>query len=668
MRFRPVVLALLVAVLPAATHGNGRPMSFDDVMAVRSVGDTEISPDGRWIAYVVTERDLKENQANADIWLVAAAGDRPPVRLTTSPKNDSQPRWSPDGQRLAFISSREEKPQIFLISPFGGEAIRLTDSKSGVQGFQWSPDGRRIAYLAEPDPTKEEEQKRKDKDDVRLVDRDFRYRRLWAIDVETKQVEEIVGGDFQVADPQWAPDGGRIAYVTTPTPKADDGSLTDVWVVELATKARRKLVENQGPDQAPRWSPDGTQLAILTRPASQGLLGQMRLAIVPAGGGAPREVAPGFLYQPGPAEWARDGRTIYFTASTRTSSQIFAVPAEGGEPAPVSKTDGVIGSFSFAPASGTAAFTLTDMQRPADVWVNRAPGAWSPVKLTDHNPQVRELALGRSEVVRWKSRDGLEVEGLVLYPVGYEAGRRYPLIVHVHGGPAGVYANAFPASWSNYGHVWAGRGWLVFYPNPRGSSGYGERFLLANVRDWGGGDYHDIQTGVDALVARGLADPARMGQTGWSYGGYMTAWTLTQTDRFKAVMVGAGLTNMYSMYSTNDLQRTLEGYFGAEPWNDFDVYWDRSAMKFIKQAKTPTLIMHGAADERVPIGQAQELYMGLKKNGVPVELAVYPREPHGLQEPRHQLDKMTREYAWFARHVLGESATAPTGQPDPPGR
>jgi dipeptidyl aminopeptidase/acylaminoacyl peptidase len=235
--------------------------------------------------------------------------------------------------------------------------------------------------------------------------------------------------------------------------------------------------------------------------------------------------------------------------------------------------------------------------------------------------------------------------------------------VHVHGGPAGVYANTFPASWGNYGHVWAGRGWLVFYPNPRGSSGYGERFLLANVRDWGGGDYHDIQTGVDALVAKGLADPARMGQTGWSYGGYMTAWTLTQTDRFKAVMVGAGLTNMYSMYSTNDLQRTLEGYFGAEPWNDFDVYWNRSAMKFIKQARTPTLIMHGAADERVPLGQAQELYMGLKKNGVPVELAVYPREPHGLQEPRHQLDKMTREYAWFARHVLGEPA-APTGQPE----
>lgn len=663
MRFRPVVLALLVAVVPASASGNGRPMSFDDVMAVRTVADTEISPDGRWIAYVVTERDMKENQANADIWLVAAAGDRPPVRLTTSPKNDNQPRWSPDGQRLAFLSSREERPQIYLISPFGGEAVRLTDSKAGVQGFQWAPDGRRIAYLAEPDPSKEEEQKKKDKDDVRLVDRDFRYRRLWTIDVETKQVQEIVGGDFQVADPQWAPDGTRIAYVTTPTPKADDGSLTDVWVVEVATKARRKLVENEGPDQAPRWSPDGTRLAILTRPASQGLLGQMRLVTVPAGGGALREVARSFMYQPGPAEWAADGRTIYFTASTRTSSQIFAVPADGGEPVAVSKTDGVVGSFSLAAASGTAAFTLTDMQRPADVWVNRTPAVWAPVKLTEHNPQVRELALGRSEVVRWKSRDGLEVEGLVLYPVGYEAGRRYPLIVHVHGGPAGVYANAFPASWGNYGHVWAGRGWLVFYPNPRGSSGYGERFLLANVRDWGGGDYHDIQTGVDALVARGLADPARMGQTGWSYGGYMTAWTLTQTDRFKAVMVGAGLTNMYSMYSTNDLQRTLEGYFGAEPWDDFDVYWSRSAMKFIRQAKTPTLIMHGAADERVPLGQAQELYMGLKKNGVPVELAVYPREPHGLQEPRHQLDKMTREYAWFARHVLGESPTTSSGPP-----
>jgi dipeptidyl aminopeptidase/acylaminoacyl peptidase len=251
-----------------------------------------------------------------------------------------------------------------------------------------------------------------------------------------------------------------------------------------------------------------------------------------------------------------------------------------------------------------------------------------------------------------------------MYPVGYEAGRRYPTVALIHGGPSGVWTQSFPASWGNFGHVYAGRGWVVFYPNVRGSSGYGEKSLLSNVRDWGGGDYQDIQTGLDTLIAKGIADPDRLAQAGWSYGGYMTAWTLTQTNRFKAVMVGAGLTNMFSMYSTNDLQRTLEAYFGAEPWNDLQVYNSRSAMTFIKQARTPTLILHGAEDKRVPVGQAQELYMGLRKNNIPVELVFYPREPHGLQEPRHQLDKMRREYAWFSKHVLGVEVPEPKPERD----
>ena len=256
--------------------------------------------------------------------------------------------------------------------------------------------------------------------------------------------------------------------------------------------------------------------------------------------------------------------------------------------------------------------------------------------------------------MRWKGSDGREIEGVLYYPTNYQAGRRYPTIAMIHGGPSGVWTQSFPASWGNYAHVWAGKGWLVFQPNIRGSSGYGEEFLLSNVRDWGGGDYRDIQTGLDDLVRRGLADPTRMGQSGWSYGGYMTAWTLTQTDRFKAVMVGAGLTNMYSMYSTNDLQTTLEEYFGGEPWDSLDGYTRASAMTYIKQARTPTLIMHGEEDRRVPIGQAQELYMGLRKNGVPATLVFYPRQGHGIGEPRLQLDKMQREYAFFAKWVLGE--------------
>jgi dipeptidyl aminopeptidase/acylaminoacyl peptidase len=315
----------------------------------------------------------------------------------------------------------------------------------------------------------------------------------------------------------------------------------------------------------------------------------------------------------------------------------------------------VIAGGTFSRDGGSVAFTLSEARKPADVQVATiGTGTLKPRQLSDHNPQVRDLALGTSEVVTWKSSDGMAIDGVLLRPVGYETGKRYPLVAYIHGGPAGAWSQGFPAGWSNPGQVLAGQGFAVFYPNPRGSSAYGEKFLRANIRDWGAGDYRDIQTGIDALVARGIADSTRLAQTGWSYGGYMTAWTLTQTNRFKAVVVGAGLTDMYSMYATNDIPRTLDGYFGAEPWNDTTEYRKRSAMTYIKNARTPTLILHGQADQRVPIGQAQELYAGLKKNGVPVQLVFYPREPHGLQEPRHQLDKMKREVEWIRRWTLRE--------------
>jgi len=672
------VLAVLVVAGSAGAQSAAtpRPFTADDVLGVRQVADAQISPDGKWVAYVVNSADLKENAYDADIWLVATTGG-PPIRITTSKKNDNQPRWSPDGKKLAFISARGERPQLFLISPFGGEAEPLSESKTGVTSFQWSPDGRRIAFVAQRDLTADEERRQKEKDDAIVVDKDFRLSRVSTIDVATRRAVEVVSGEYQVADPQWSPDGKRLAYVSTPTPKADDGGLSDVWVVDVpaapaagdsaasanpAAPRARRLVENEGADNAPRWSPDGQRIAFLTLQGKAGGLGLPRLAVIPVEGGAPRVIAPTFDYPASAPTWSADGRTLYFTAPVRTGAQLFAADVAGGTVRQLSDVKAMMSGATISRDGQMAAVTLSDVQNPNDVHVVPLRGAWKPVKLSDHNPQVRSLTLGRSDVVRWKSKDGLEVEGVLVYPIGYTAGRRYPTVAFIHGGPAGVWNQGFPAGWGNFAHVWASNGWVSFFPNPRGSVAYGEKFLLANVRDWGKGDYDDIQTGLDTLVARGIADPDKLAQSGWSYGGYMTAWTVTQTTRFKAAMVGAGLTNMYSMYSTNDLQRVLEGYFGGEPWNEEEAYKRASAMTYIKQAKTPTLILHGQADLRVPVGQAQELYMGLKKNNVPVELVFYPREPHGLQEPRHQLDKMRREYDWFARHVLGVGGPTRTVQ------
>jgi dipeptidyl aminopeptidase/acylaminoacyl peptidase len=645
-------------------------MNYDDIMALKTVGGTAISPDGRQVLYTLSYADMKENERRTEIWSVSTDGGKP--RRFTSGKNDNSPQWSPDGQAIAFISTRgtgeSAKPQIHLISSFGGEAEKLTDSKTGVSSFAWAPDGKRIAYVAQVPLTEAEEKKQKDKDDAQVIDANFRFTHLWTIDIETKKATEIVRNDWVIGDPQFSPDGKRLSFTTNPTPKADDGSLSDVYIVHAdGSGSPRKLYDNDGPDYAARWSPDGKSIAFASRAAKKGQLGFASLYIISAEGGMPRPVSPGYD-GPAPAViWSSDGSKLYFQAAHRTTSQIFSVPASGGEAKMISSGDAIISGLSVARNSDRVSFTRSDIQHPGDVYVSSISN-FSQTRLTDHNPQLKEIALGHSEVYRWKSKDGAEIEGVLIYPVNYERGKRYPTIANIHGGPSGVWTQSFPGTHGNYAHIWAGKGWVVFLPNVRGSSGYGEKFLLANYRDWGGGDYQDIQTGLDELVRRGIADPDKMGQTGWSYGGYMTAWTLTQTNRFKAVMVGAGLTNMFSMYSTNDLQRVLEGYFGAQPWDDFQAYWRASAMAFIKQARTPTLILHGSNDQRVPIGQAQELYMGLKKNRVPAQLVFFPREGHGLQEPRHQLDKMKREYAWFAKYVLGveekeekKETTASTG-------
>lgn len=660
---RTLCASLFIAALTAA-HADGqetparattsRRMTFDDVIALRTVSDAQVSPDGKWVAYTVTRADLEQNASDADIWLASTAGESP-SRLTTHKKSDTSPRWSPDGRRIAFISAREEKPQIFLMSAFGGEPERLTEQKGGVRQIAWSPDGHSIAFIADQEPTAEEEKRIKDKDDAIVVDTNYKFNRLWVLDVATRKVRLLATGDAVANDPQWSPDGTRIAFSTTPTPRADDGSLSDLHVVAVSGGAPSMLVKNAGTDQSPRWSPDGTRIAYIISAGSD--VRQSQLATIPAAGGTPCLVAPDFLYQPNAPTWSSDGRTLYFGASVRTTTQLFAVPSVGGTPRALTDVRGVINGGTMSRDGRSIVFTMSDPQRPADVHVATiGTGLLTSRQLTDHNPQVRDLALGRAEVVQWKSSDGMEMDGVLLRPVGYEAGKRYPLITSVHGGPAGAWTENFAAGWGSPGQVAAGQGFAIFYPNPRGSSAYGEKFLRANIRDWGAGDYRDIQTGIDALIARGIADSSKLAQTGWSYGGYMTAWTLTQTNRFKAVVVGAGLTDMYSMYATNDIPRALDGYFGAEPWNDTTEYRKRSAMTYIKNARTPTLILHGQVDLRVPVGQAQELYTGLRKNNVPVQLVFYPREPHGLQEPRHQLDKMKRENEWIRRWTLGGQA------------
>jgi dipeptidyl aminopeptidase/acylaminoacyl peptidase len=359
-------------------------------------------------------------------------------------------------------------------------------------------------------------------------------------------------------------------------------------------------------------------------------------------------------FSAGGLQWSPDSKSIRFSAQDRAFSSVWSFDVGSGKYTKMLERQ-LVSGLSWSRDGARVAYVLSTPTSPGDVHASDATFA-SPRKLTDVNPQVASLALGETEVVKWKSTDGWEVEGVLVKPVGYQAGRRYPLLVDAHGGPTGAHNAAFKSSWASPGQYWAGQGWAVLYPNPRGSTGYGEKFTKANIEDWGGGDYRDIMTGVDHLIKAGIADSSKMAFQGWSYGGYMTAWVVSQTSRFKAASMGAGLSNMVSMYGTTDIPEYIGTFFsGAPTEKNFQLLRSRSAITHVDRVTTPLLILSGGSDERVPIGQSMEYYRALKDRGKPVELVFFPREGHGLGEYYHQIEKVRREFDWITRYTLGDS-------------
>ncbi|MFY9610521.1 MAG: S9 family peptidase [Blastocatellia bacterium] len=671
------VASMAAAQIASAAVQAKRAMTLEDVMSLRVVSDPRISPDGKLVAFVVTQADMKTNLRNTDVWLVPADGGEP-QQLTRSPKRDDQPRWSSDSRRLAFISDRDGKAQVYVLSIDAGEARKVTDVQTSVQSFEWSPDGKRIAYIAaDPVPETREKEKKEGFDQI-VVDADYRYAYINIIEVSgqasplSKPVK-LTDGALHAVEIAWSPAGDAIAFTARNTPKLADSGTTEIYAIDAGGKQTQpsRLTTNDRGETNIEWSPDGRMLSYLSNsdkypsigPSRIHLLALTRVTTPPSrpntltGYLAPSKsqvLHPEFGGYIRDHQWSRDGRLIYFSADIATRRSIGRMTPDGGGPEWFG-ISGLAGSLTLSASSERVVYLEEGPEHPAEVHSASTKeifgGRATTLQLTDMNPQAKGFAIGRVETVKWSSKDGREIEGILIYPIEYESGKRYPLITSIHGGPEGAYQLSFMASSSEFPQIYAARGYASFFPNFRGSSNYGYEFASANVGDLGGGDYQDIMSGVDYLIERGIADPARLAIKGYSYGGYMSGWVIGHTDRFKAAVFGAGLSNAISYYSQADIQFSRETLHQGTPWRNNQNMIERSPVFYLQNAKTPSLIYHGEKDERVPLPQSLETYMGLKKAGVATQLIIYPREGHGLREPAHQLDKMRRELEWIEKHV-----------------
>lgn len=647
-----------------APHSKDGKRLFGTTEALRlaRVSSPRISPDGTRVAYQVAENKMEKEKpwkSVTQLWVTPTAGPANAARqYTRGEESVSNVRWSPDGKLLAFLMNageeKEKKSQVWFMYTDGGEPWQVTKHKPGVRSFEFSPDGKTLVLVATVPESGDEEKRTKDKDDADVVDRDFKMAQLWTWNIATSEEKQITKGDFTASDPRWSPDATHITFTSNPTPRLDDGGLQTAWVLDMASGQQRKLADTADFTHTARWSSDGKWIAYLQ---TRGLaVYQTNLFVVGAEGGPAKKLTASFELNAGEPVWAPDSKTIHFSAVAREAMEVFGVDVASGNVRQSAAKPGMIDLSEISANGQTAIGIWTDPEHPADVF--RSDLKFSEIQpITNHNAWLAEYALGRTEVANWKSsRDGMEIDGIVTKPVDFDASHKYPFLLNPHGGPTGASLLTFNPT----EQIMAANGYLVLEPNFRGSTGRGEKFASANQNDWGNGDYKDDMSGVQAMVDKGWADPDRLGAFGWSYGGYMTMWIDTQTDRFKAISPGAGLPDMYSMYSQTDIHRYLRIFFDMKaPWDNFQEYWDHSSMKYINNVKTPTMILHGQADTRVPIAQSEEFYRALYDRHIPVEFVAYPRENHGFVEPRHIQDRWQRYLVFFGKYLNNPQKTEP---------
>jgi dipeptidyl aminopeptidase/acylaminoacyl peptidase len=707
-----VAAALLVSLLVTMVWPQARrAMVPADILRIANVSDAQISPNGDWVVYTVSS--IEGDQTVSVLWLVRASerlSNIPPTsrqpeqrRNWESPRIPSRPllppgwsganpRWSPDGRSMAFLSSHEGQHGIW-VSGLDRRIPRLVATVRDTnffityagESFVWSPDSRMIAYVsATEEPDRDGPDGSDRSDDPRVIDR-IQYKsrtalsdrlrtHVWVTDVDAPQPRQLTSGLFYDHALSFSPKGDEIAFLSNHEPDPDAKNNSDIFAVNLQAQVRQ-ITDTAGCEYEPTWSPDGKLIAYTATQRDittiDSVAEDTHVWVVDAAGSNRRELPGEQDRRARSPRWSRDSKTLFFLAGSRGLTRIhsIALSCSGTDclgtfpstPEPSTKDDrgsyvtpgfpNVFQISNFSVNSTTTpifAFTLTDPAHPGEVWVGLPGRNETVLRLSGHNDGVGSFQLAEAESMVFKSLDGTSVQGWIMKPLGWREDRKYPMILSIHGGPHGMFGYAFNPTFQ----VYAARGYAVLYLNPRGSTGYGQKFSDGTLNEWGGGDYRDLMAGVDEALRRyPWIDAGRMGVTGGSYGGFMTNWIITQTPRFKAAVSAASVSNLVSFYSTSIYQDLIHAEFGGFPWDNYDQLWQWSPLRYVKQAQTPTLFIHGEQDNDVHITQAEEMYMALRRRGVETVLVRYPREGHGLREPRHRVDALERTLAWFDRFL-----------------